>query len=181
LTFREDQFLLNSVFVEDQVRTDIREKDADFLEARRLPPHPATEPTWRSVPHECIGLASGAGSAAPAALAWCCIRAQPRRETTAARLLPLLGQDVEVFYPVVEYRKRLQNRTRRVVRESLFPSYLFARFPMELTKQVRFTQGVASIVMRGKDEPAIVPQSVMDELFFLAPSGVIKLDFPALV
>jgi transcription antitermination factor NusG len=54
------------------------------------------------------------------------------------------------------------------------------QFAPEKMKQVMFTQGVSTIVMRIKDTPADVPQSVMDELFALAPTGIIKLDIPPL-
>jgi transcription antitermination factor NusG len=107
---------------------------------------------------------------------WFCVRSQPRREALAARCLPTLA-NVEVFYPVVNYSKRTKHGLRHG-RVALFPSYLFARFPVELSKQITYTLGVARLLRRGP-ELAVVPDVVMQELFLLAPDGTIRLDDPA--
>lgn len=107
--------------------------------------------------------------------AWYCIRAQPRREAVAAAHLPTIS-GVEVFYPKVRYTRR----TRRGPRQStvaLFPGYLFACFPPALSKQIAYTQGVARIIRRGP-ELAQIPDTVMMELFALAPDGQLRLDDP---
>jgi transcription antitermination factor NusG len=46
-----------------------------------------------------------------------------------------------------------------------------------LSKQVTYTLGVARILRRGS-EFAVVPDSVIKELFLLAPAGTIQLDEP---
>jgi transcription antitermination factor NusG len=106
-------------------------------------------------------------------LPWFCIhlcgRSQSEREDTA-RLLDFIGDDVEVFYPVVEHTKHFKNRTKRLVRESLFPNYLFIRFPSDKTRHVTYTNGVGTIVHHAPDEPATVPQRDIDALFSLLPS-----------
>jgi transcription antitermination factor NusG len=60
---------------------------------------------------------------------------------------------------------------------ALFPGYLFARFPLELSKQVTYTHGVARIIRRGA-ELVEVPVAVMAELFTLSENGLIQLDDP---
>src|SRR5579883_1576830 len=75
--------------------------------------------------------------------AWYCIRSKPKHEHIAARNLRRLRQ-VEVFNP----RFRLRKITRRGpawVTESLFPNYLFVRFPFhQMLDEVRFTHGVSN-------------------------------------
>jgi transcriptional antiterminator RfaH len=108
-------------------------------------------------------------------LPWFCVRSQPKREALAARCLPTLD-GVDVFFPIVNYSKRTRHGQRRG-QVALFPGYLFARFPLELSKQVTYTLGVAGILRRGP-EFAVVPGAVIRELFLLAPSGTIHLDEP---
>lgn len=109
------------------------------------------------------------------AASWFCVRSQPRREALAARCLPTLD-NVEVFYPVVNYSRRTRYGERKG-RVALFPSYLFACFPIEMSKQVTYTLGVVRLLRRGPDL-ATIPEAVMQELFTLAPDGTIRLDDP---
>jgi transcription antitermination factor NusG len=63
-------------------------------------------------------------------------------------------------------------------RVSLFPNYLFSRFPPAISKQVAYTLGVARILRRGNGEYAEVPAEVMRELIQLAPNAILRLDDP---
>ena len=106
---------------------------------------------------------------------WYCVRAQPRREAVAAVALPTL-KGVTVFHPRVHYMRPTRLGIRRNT-VSLFPGYLFARFHLDLLKQVSYTQGVARVVRRGV-EVIEVPPIIMQELFLLTSGGLIELGAP---
>lgn len=92
---------------------------------------------------------------------WFCLRSLPRQEHIAAASLKAFP-GVEVFSP----RLRIRRSTRRGMVwfvESLFPGYLFARFPKELTRAVQSARGVASLVTFG-DSPSMVPHAIIADL-----------------
>lgn len=94
--------------------------------------------------------------------AWFCLRSQPKREHIAAAYLS--GKDgVEVFNP--RLRKRQVTRRGLVwVTESLFPTYLFARFDLhQMLDAVRYTPAVKQVVSFGDGYP-VVPTLVIEEL-----------------
>jgi transcriptional antiterminator RfaH len=93
---------------------------------------------------------------------WFCLRSQPKREHIAARNLKVLGE-VELFSPRLRTRKITRRGPIWFV-ESLFPNYLFARFPFAaLIEEVKFTPGISHIVHFGGRYPAI-PAGVITEL-----------------
>ena len=93
---------------------------------------------------------------------WYCIRSKPKHEHIAAANLKRLD-DLEVFNP----RFRSRKATRRGpawVTESLFPNYLFVRFPFQtMLDPIRYTEGVSSVVRFGDSYPEI-PADVIEEL-----------------
>jgi transcriptional antiterminator RfaH len=93
--------------------------------------------------------------------AWFCARTKPKHEhIAAANLDRQLG--LEVFNP----RLRIERATRRgVVRaiEPLFPCYLFVRCSTEQWNDIRYVNGVSSIVHFGQSIPT-VPDRVILEL-----------------
>lgn len=94
--------------------------------------------------------------------AWYCIRSKPKHEHIAARNLRRL-EEVEIFNPRFRMRKSTK-RGAAWVTESLFPNYLFARFPFhQLLDEVKYTQGVSSVIGFGGQYPE-VPADVIDEL-----------------
>jgi transcriptional antiterminator RfaH len=110
---------------------------------------------WRSNPIS--SQASG-----PVALAWFCVRSQPKHEHIAAAHLTRFD-DVEVFNP----RIRFARSTRKGpvwVTESLFPNYLFARFNWKSSlSKVRYSAGISNVVHFGSKWPT-VPDEAIDEL-----------------
>jgi transcriptional antiterminator RfaH len=93
---------------------------------------------------------------------WYCIRSQPKHEHIAAEQLRR-SMGIEVFCP----RVRIQKKTRTGLKwfvEALFPTYLFARFPLrENHARIRYSPGVSGILQFG-DRFASVPDAAVAEL-----------------
>lgn len=94
--------------------------------------------------------------------AWFCLRTHPKHEhIAAAGLTRNLG--LEVFHPRLSLERITRRGKVRVV-EPLFPCYLFVRcFLQEGVDQVRYVNGVSSLVRFGKGIPE-VPDSVIEDL-----------------
>jgi transcriptional antiterminator RfaH len=102
-----------------------------------------------------------AGAPGPA-VAWFCLRSQLKHEHIAAANLRRLGC-AEPFCPRIRF-KRATRRGPVWVTESLFPSYLFARFNWkESLRLVHHAAGVAGVVHFGSRWP-IIPDAVIAEL-----------------
>ena len=87
-------------------------------------------------------------------LTWFCVRSQPKHEhVAAANLRRNLG--IEVFSPKMRF-KRITRRGTILVTQSLFPSYLFARFDFNShLRDVQHTGGVVNIVHFGTFWPRL--------------------------
>ena len=106
-------------------------------------------------------------------LAWFCVRTQLKHEHIATANLRLLP-DLEVFNPRIRYR-RSTRRGPVWFTESLFPSYVFARFDWrEQLRLVYHSAGVASIVHFGTRWPTI-PDTSIAELQALIGDEEIRL------
>jgi transcriptional antiterminator RfaH len=93
--------------------------------------------------------------------AWFCLRTQPKHEHIAAANLRLLP-DVEVFNPRIRYR-RSTRRGPVWFTESLFPSYLFARFDWRLClRQIHHAAGVSTVVHFGSRWPTLPDAAIAD-------------------
>lgn len=94
--------------------------------------------------------------------AWYCVRSRQKQEHIAAANLRQL-EGVAVFNPRLRFRRATQ-RGPVWFTEPLFPSYLFARFPLRAKlNEVRHTSGVSSVVHFAERVPAI-PDEVISEL-----------------
>ena len=97
----------------------------------------------------------------PPAVAWFCVRSQPKHEHIAAARLREAG--LEVFLPRIRFKKQTA-RGPVWVTEALFPHYLFARFDFANSMRlVRHAAGVSTVVHFGTHVPA-VPDEVLREL-----------------
>ncbi|MEY2410300.1 MAG: hypothetical protein QOF48_2970 [Verrucomicrobiota bacterium] len=96
------------------------------------------------------------------AVAWFCLRSQPKHEHIAAEHLRRMG-DVEVFNPRMRFTR--QTRFGPVeITESMFPNYLFARFDWQAAlARVHYAPGVSGIVHFGSKWP-IVPDRAIEEV-----------------
>jgi transcription antitermination factor NusG len=95
-------------------------------------------------------------------MAWFCVRTQLKHEHIAAANLRTLPE-LEVFNPRIRYR-RSTRRGPVWFTESLFPSYIFARFNWrQQLRLVYHSAGVATIVHFGTRWPT-VPDPVMETL-----------------
>jgi len=94
--------------------------------------------------------------------AWFCIRTHLKHEHIAeAHLQKIPG--VEAFNPQLRLL-RSTRRGRRWSTESLFPNYLFARFPLEsMLEKIRYTPAVKVVLQFGDRVPEI-PEPVIEEL-----------------
>jgi transcriptional antiterminator RfaH len=79
---------------------------------------------------------------------WFCLKTQPKREHIAAAHLRRM-QAVDVFSPRLRF-KRATKLGLRWFEESMFPGYVFARFPfVQRYKEVQSAMGVSRILQFG--------------------------------
>lgn len=94
--------------------------------------------------------------------AWFCLQSQPKHEHIAAGYLRQF-EDVEVFNPRIQFT-RSTRLGPALVRESMFPSYLFAKFDWtSCLAKVRYANGVKGVVHFGLRWPTI-PDEVIEDL-----------------
>lgn len=105
---------------------------------------------------------------------WFCIMAKPNQEKIAADNLK--DQDYEVFLPKHQVKRR-HARKLEIVSRPLFPGYLFVQFDRATTqwRPIRGTRGCIGPLMAG-DEPAAVPDHVIEGLKRRIVGGFVKLD-----
>jgi len=111
--------------------------------------------------------------------AWYCIRAQPRRERLATRTLAQ-RHAVELCFPTIRYPKEVNRRQRTI--EPLFPGYFFARFnAAQLTRTIKYTQGVSNIVSCGNRLIAVDP-GVIQEIKSITHNDImdLQIELPAI-
>jgi transcription antitermination factor NusG len=104
-------------------------------------------------------------------MSWIVARTEPSREQTARRFLELAG--FSVYIPVI--RERHAKGGRRLVRlRPLFPSYAFIILQNGRWWDVRWSIGVAAVIMAG-DEPARLSDQIVDEIRGRERGGAIEL------
>lgn len=92
--------------------------------------------------------------------AWYAVYTKPKCENSVAILLDNAG--IETLNPKIEIRKYVRVKYT-LVREQLFPGYLFAFFDKEREcHMVKYTRGVKYIV--GKENPVIVPPEIIGSI-----------------
>ena len=109
------------------------------------------------------------------AIAWFCLRSQVKHEHIAAEHLRRMG-DVEVFNPRIHY-----TRTTRLgpmgVTESMFPSYLFARFNWQTgLAKVHYSTGVSGVVHFGEKWPTVPDRAIEEIRAQLGADGICLLE-----
>lgn len=93
---------------------------------------------------------------------WFCIQTQPKHEHIAAAHLRR-DTGLEVYLPRIRFRRSTREGPVWFT-EALFPSYLFARFALDLfLRRVHHTHSVHGIVHFGDQWPT-VPSRVIEEL-----------------
>jgi transcriptional antiterminator RfaH len=93
------------------------------------------------------------------ARAWFCVHSHPKHEHIAAGNLRALP-GLEVWNPRIAFTRSTRRGPANVT-ESVFPGYLFAKFDLDLDlDQVRYTNGVASVVHFGSLYPTIAPATI---------------------
>jgi transcriptional antiterminator RfaH len=103
---------------------------------------------------------------------WFCVRSQRRNEHIAAANLEKRG--IEVINPRIQFR-RATTRGPVWVTESMFPTYLFARFNWQQNLEaVKHTFGVAGVVHFGCFWP-VVPDEVVEELRSLVGENGVRV------
>ena len=95
-------------------------------------------------------------------LLWYCVKARPKQEGVATRLLRQeLG--LEVFCPKIRF-KRARSTGVAWVQEAMVPGYIFARFIYaELYRRVAATSGVAKTLSFG-GRPCVLEESIISDL-----------------
>ena len=95
-------------------------------------------------------------------LLWYCVKAKPKQEGSATRLLRSeLG--LEVFCPKIRF-KRARSTGIVWVNEAMFPGYLFVRFVYpELYRRVAATRGVAKTLSFG-GRPCVLDEAIITDL-----------------
>ncbi len=95
-------------------------------------------------------------------LLWYCVRAKPKQEGIATRLLRQeLG--LEVFCPKIRF-KRARSTGVAWVKEAMFPGYLFVRFVYpQLYRRISSINGVSKTLTFG-GRPCILKESIITDL-----------------
>lgn len=111
------------------------------------------------------------GSEAELAVAWFCLRSQPKHEHIAAEHLRRM-EGVEVFNPRIRFKRSTRTGPAQVT-EAMFPNYLFARFDWKTSlTRVHYAPGVSGVVHFGSKWPT-VPDGAIEEIRALVgDSGV---------
>lgn len=93
---------------------------------------------------------------------WYAVFCKPHKDFIAQEHLQRQGYDI--FLPRIQQRKRQRNQYR-IVTESMFPRYLFARLDDcdENWAPIRSTVGVSGLVRMGSHVP-VVPDTIIAEL-----------------
>lgn len=104
-------------------------------------------------------------------LLWYCVRARPKQEGVATRLLRQeLG--LEVFCPKIRF-KRARSTGVAWVQEAMFPGYLFARFVYpQLYRRIAAISGVAKTLSFG-GRPCVLDESIIADLRLHVADGEI--------
>jgi len=110
--------------------------------------------------------------------AWFCIRSQRRSEHIAAANLQK-WHGIPVINPLIRFRRKT-SRGAIWVTESMFPSYLFARFNWKRSLDgVRHTFGVSGVEHFGGFWP-VVPDATIEHLRSLVGAEGVRLVEPAI-
>ena len=105
------------------------------------------------------------------AIAWFCVRSQPKHEHIAAKHLQQM-EDVEVFNPRIRFARATRHGPVWVT-ESLFPNYLFVRFDHNTgLAKVHYAPGVSGVVHFGSRWPTVPDQIIADIRDMLGPEEV---------
>jgi transcriptional antiterminator RfaH len=107
---------------------------------------------------------------AEATIAWYIIQTKPHKEASVESFLRSIVTDV--YLPRIVERVRAGPTMQRRV-SPMFPSYLFARLPLDsLGKTVRYTQGVRDFVRFGGRAHPVPPETVEAIRNRIGPQGV---------
>ena len=104
-------------------------------------------------------------------LLWYCVKARPKQEGIATRLLRQ-EMGLEVFCPKIRF-KRARSTGVAWVQEAMFPGYIFARFAYPLLyRRVAATSGVAKTLSFG-GRPCVLDESIIADLRLHVADGEI--------
>jgi transcriptional antiterminator RfaH len=105
---------------------------------------------------------------------WYCVRAKPKQEGIATRLLRQ-ELELEVFCPKIRF-KRARSTGVAWVQEAMFPGYLFVRFVYpQLHRRIASVSGVAKTLCFG-GRPAILGESIITDLrLHLADGEIVEI------
>lgn len=101
---------------------------------------------------------------------WFAIRTSPRWEMRALSELELRG--VETYLPLCGVRRVWSDRIK-VVKEPLFPGYLFSRFQMEDRIRVLQAPGIRQIVMAGNNPTPMGDREIENLKILISATPVI--------
>jgi transcriptional antiterminator RfaH len=148
-----------------QVTIRIRLDEISFVRERHPPK--VTPVTEAQAQLETWPAAAKAGSA----VAWFCLRSQPKHEHIAAGHLRQI-ENVEVFNPRIRYTRPTRVGPASVT-ESMFPNYLFARFDWQtMLNRVHYSPGVSGIVHFGSKWPTVPDEAIQEIRRVLGAGGV---------
>ena len=105
------------------------------------------------------------------AVAWFCLRSQPKHEHIAAGHLRQM-EGVEVFNPRIRFPRSTRNG-KVIVSESMFPNYLFARFDWRTSlARVHYAPGVSGVVHFGIKWPTVPDEAITEIRSLLGSEGI---------
>ena len=120
-----------------------------------------------------MGLTSGGELATFSNTPWYCIHTKRSKEKWVARQLAEVCD--ELYLPLLRQWRRVRRQFAWRV-ESLFPGYMFARFPVEERfRAVRYTPGVISVLSTAVGEPIEVNDVIISALRQRSVDGYIQM------
>src|SRR5712691_6990307 len=120
-----------------------------------------------------MGPTSGGELAILSNTPWYCIHTKRSKEKWVARQLAEVCD--EIYLPLLRQWRRVRRQFAWRV-ESLFPGYMFARFPVEgRFRAVRYTPGVTSVLSTAVGEPIEVNDMIISALRQRSVDGYIQV------
>ena len=103
---------------------------------------------------------------------WRCVYCKPKSCEKVKFYLEKAG--LEVFYPIIEEKRRVNKKPVYIYKE-LFPNYIFVRFDLKNYRLVKYTMGVSKIISNRNNEPAVVPDKIIDSIKAQMVNDYVKL------
>jgi transcriptional antiterminator RfaH len=105
---------------------------------------------------------------------WYCLRSKKKNEHLGSRQVLNVPEVEEVFCPQIRFQKNTR-RGRIWFTEAMFPSYLFAKFPLSHVRHVRSRIGIVNALNFGGVYPNIPESFILDLKSYVGEDDLITV------